>query len=368
MTHWYHTPCPPLSERSRVAAQERQAQLTKPAGSLGRLEDIAIDFAGWQSNTKPVLEQVMVRVFAADHGVCAQQVSAFPQEVTAQMVVNFINGGAAICALSEVANADFSVVNMGLATPLPPINSKQLIMCDVANGTADFSQTSAMTETQMQQALLAGQQVVESQERAGRQERATDSDVQLFVGGEMGIGNTTSAAAIYSALLAISPAQACGPGTGLSTQGVAHKAEVVERALSLHQLTRSEPTDTKSHAETVLQRVGGFEIAALAGAYIAAAQRQLPSLVDGYITTAAALLAVRLNPTCRDWLMFAHRSAEPAHTLALESLRAEPLLDLGLRLGEGSGAATALPLIKSALAVHNNMATFEEAAVAAKHA
>ena len=139
-----------------MAAQERQAQLTKPAGSLGRLEDIAIDFAGWQSNTKPVLEQVMVRVFAADHGVCAQQVSAFPQEVTAQMVVNFINGGAAICALSEVANADFSVVNMGLATPLPPINSKQLIICEVANGTADFSQTSAMTETQMQQALLAG--------------------------------------------------------------------------------------------------------------------------------------------------------------------------------------------------------------------
>lgn len=364
MTHWYHTPCPPPCGDSRIAAQKYQAQLTKPAGSLGRLEDIAVDFAGWQSTFKPVLEQVMVRVFAADHGVCVQGVSAFPQQVTAQMVVNFVNGGAAICALCEAANADFSVVNMGLATSLPPIKSEQLIVSDVAAGTADFSQTRAMTEAQMHRALQAGQQVVVSHQRA-----LNDASVQLFVGGEMGIGNTTSAAAIYCAMLQMNPDQACGPGTGLSTEGVEHKVLVVERALTLHKLTVSDQTKAGSlDAETVLQCVGGFEIAALAGSYIAAAQNRIPSLVDGYITTAAALLAVRLNPGCRDWLMFAHQSAEPAHALALESLQARPLLDLGLRLGEASGAATALPLIKSALVVHNKMATFEEAAVAAKHA
>lgn len=363
MTHWYHTQCPSPCINSRVAAQERQAQLTKPAGSLGRLEELAVDFAGWQSSERPALEQVMVRVFAADHGVCAQNVSAFPQEVTAQMVVNFVNGGAAICALSEASNADFAVVSMGLAMPLPAIESTRLVKCDIAEGTADFSQTRAMTEEQMQEALQAGRQVIES-----GFEQNSNSTFQLFVGGEMGIGNTTSAAAIYSALLGISPEQACGPGTGLSTEGVAHKVQVVERALALHELSPVTDVDSENDALATLQCVGGFEIAALAGAYIAAAQHRIPVLVDGYITTAAALLAVRLNPACRNWMMFAHRSAEPAHTIALQALNAEPLIDLGLRLGEGSGAATVVPLVKSALAVHNNMATFEEAAVAAKSA
>jgi nicotinate-nucleotide--dimethylbenzimidazole phosphoribosyltransferase len=352
MTHWYNTLCPSPCSHSRAAAQERQAQLTKPAGSLGRLEDTAINFAAWQATDRPTLDQIMVRVFAADHGICAQNISAFPQAVTAQMVANFVNGGAAICVLSDVAAADFAVVTMGLATALPPLSSGRLIRHDIDSGTADFSVAPAMTEAQMQQALQTGQQVLESY-------RQQQPDVQLFVGGEMGIGNTTSAAAVFSSLLDISPVQACGPGTGLSDEGVAHKAQVVERALATHELQCAS-------AEVVLQHVGGFEIAALAGAYIAAAQQQVPSLVDGFITTAAALIAVRINPSCRDWLMFAHQSAEPAHRLALEALEAKPLIDLGLRLGEGSGAAVALPVIKSAIAVHNRMATFEEAAVAAK--
>lgn len=352
MTHWYNTLCPSPCSRSRDAAKDRQAQLTKPAGSLGRLEDTAINFAAWQATDRPALDQIMVRVFAADHGICAQNISAFPQAVTAQMVANFVNGGAAICVLSDVAKADFAVVTMGLATPLPPLSSNRLIRHDIDNGTADFSVAPAMTEAQMQQALQAGQEVVQSY-------RQQQPGVQLFVGGEMGIGNTTSAAAVFASLLGISPVQACGPGTGLSDAGVAHKAQVVERALAKHELHGAS-------AETVLQHVGGFEIAALAGAYIAAAQQQLPSLVDGFITTAAALIAVRINPSCRDWLMFAHQSAEPAHRHALAALHAKPLIDLGLRLGEGSGAAVALPLLKAAIAVHNRMATFEEAAVAAK--
>lgn len=361
MTHWYYAPCPTPCADSRAAALSRQAQLTKPAGSLGRLEEIAVDFAGWQATDRPELEQVMVRVFAADHGICAQNISAFPQAVTAQMVVNFVNGGAAIRALSAEADASFAVVSMGLAEPLPPMESELLLIRDVAAGTADFSQRAAMTEAQMLLSLDTGKRVVESQLQA-----TPDAPVQLFVGGEMGIGNTTSAAAIYAALLGISPERACGPGTGLSTDGVAHKTQVVAQALALHKLTHDELKDTQAAVETVLQCVGGFEIAALAGAYLAAAQHKIPSLIDGYIATAAALLAVKLNPSCRQWLMFAHQSAEPAHAVALESLSAQPLLDLGLRLGEGSGAAVAVPLLKAALAVHNNMATFEEAAVAAR--
>ena len=359
MTHWYYAPCPAPCNQSRQSARERQAQLTKPAGSLGRLEHIALDFAAWQSREKPVLNTVMVRVFAADHGVCAQNISAFPQEVTAQMVINFINGGAAICVLSEVASADFAVVSMGLATPLPAIQSGQLQVRDIAAGTADCSQTEAMTEAQMHSAMDIGREVVSAPIAVGE-------CPQLFVGGEMGIGNTTSAAAIYAALLGISAEQACGPGTGLTEEGGSHKADIVAQALALHKLADAVADDVSSGAEKVLRCVGGFEIAALVGGYIASAQQRVPSLVDGYITTAAALLAVRINPSCRDWLLFAHQSAEPAHHIALESLAAKPLIDLGLRLGEGSGAATAVPLLKSALALHNRMATFEEAAVAAK--
>ena len=348
MKPWYSQPCPAISNTAQQAAKTRQANLTKPAGSLGELETIAEQFAAWQDTTHPALDNIMIRVFAGDHGVCAQKVSAFPQEVTMQMVMNFLHGGAAISVLSDAVKADFAVVTMGLTHPLPITTSPQLIQHDIAKGTADFSQTSAMTNQQMQQALLAGKTVVQSQHHASK-------PIQLFIGGEMGIGNTTSASAIYAALLNISPIDASGPGTGVDKAGVLHKANIIEQALALHQLKST---------EDALQKLGGFEIAALVGAYISAAQQGIPSLVDGFICTAAALIATQLNPSCRDWFMFAHQSAEPAHALALNALNAKPLLNIGMRLGEGSGSATAIPLLQTALTLHNKMATFEEAAVA----
>ena len=345
--HWYSKPCPIISSSAQQAAKSRQANLTKPIGSLGELETIAEQFAAWQNTSNPTLEQVMIRVFAGDHGICKQNVSAFPQEVTAQMVMNFLHGGAAISVLSDAANANFAVVTMGLSNPLPHISSNKLIQHDIAKGTADFSQSPAMTPEQMQQALTAGQNVIQSQVK-------NTKPIQLFIGGEMGIGNTTSASAIYAALLDISPATTSGPGTGINEAGVLHKANVIEKALALHQPTSAEET---------LQTLGGFEIAALVGAYISAAQQGIPSLIDGFICTAAALIATQLNHSCRDWFIFAHQSAEPAHHHALKTLNAKPLLNIGMRLGEGSGSAVALPLIQTALLLHNKMATFEEASV-----
>ena len=356
MNDWYKNYCPAPCEKSRNAALNRQNQLTKPAGSLGRLEDIAIKFAGWQATEKPQLQASLIRVFAADHGICAQNISAFPQEVTTQMVSNFIHGGAAISVLSKQENADFAVVNMGLANPLPDeqelITNPILINKPIAAGTKDFSQQAAMQADQVRQALHIGRDIIESQ---------LEKAPQLFIGGEMGIGNTSSASAIYCSILGISPTKAVGPGTGLANQEITRKAQIIETALQKHRIDTKDPL-------AVLQTFGGFEIAGLIGAYIAAAQNKIPSLIDGFISTAAALIACQLNPPCRDWFLFSHQSAEPAHVKALEYFQAKPLLDIGMRLGEGSGAAVCLPLLKNALSLHSNMATFAEAAVAGKNA
>jgi len=354
MKNWHLTPCPTPCEKSRNAAQSRQNQLTKPTGSLGKLEDIAIEFAGWQATEKPLLQTTIIRVFAADHGICAQNISAFPQEVTTQMVSNFIHGGAAISVLSEQENADFAVVNMGLANSLPNeqglLSHPKLINTPIATGTEDFSQQAAMQEHQTQQALDIGHDIIKSQ---------LGKSPQLFIGGEMGIGNTSSASAIYSALLDISPTKTVGPGTGLTGIEIDRKAQIIEAALQKHRIDTKDPF-------AVLQTFGGFEIAGLVGAYIAAAQNKIPSLIDGFISTAAALIACQLNPSCRNWMLFSHQSAEPAHIKALDYFRTTPLLNIGMRLGEGSGAAVCLPLLKSALSIHNNMATFTEAAIAGK--
>ena len=355
MKDWYKKPCPPPCEHSKKAAYARQNQLTKPTGSLGKLEEIAIQFAGWQATEKPQLNTILIRVFAADHGICAQKISAFPQEVTAQMVSNFIHGGAAISVLSEQENADFAVVNMGLAKPL--VNEQNLlsdpkfINTPIAAGTQDFSQQTAMQESQVHQALQNGRNTIESQ---------LQSSPQLFIGGEMGIGNTSSASAIYCVLLGIHPTVAVGPGTGLTTSEIERKAQIIQAALLKHQIDAHNPF-------AVLQTFGGFEIAGLVGAYITAAQNKIPSVIDGFISTAAALIACQFNPSSRDWFLFSHQSAEPAHAKALDFFQAKPLLDLRMRLGEGSGAAVCLPLLKSALSLHNNMATFAEATVAGRN-
>ncbi len=341
---WIFDPCPAPNERARQQAVERQAVLTKPAGSLGRLEEIAIDFAGWQAQSVPTLNNICVRIFAADHGICDQNVSAFPQAVTGQMIQNFISGGAAISVLAESLGADFAVTNLGTVDRLT-LNNERLINKPIAQGTRDFSKVAAMTETQLCEALNLG--------------RTSLRSAELFIGGEMGIGNTSSAAAIYAALLGLDAKQTVGPGTGIDKAQQTHKAEVIQRALDTHIDQLISPLAT-------LQNLGGFEISGLVGAYIAAAQNQTPILVDGFICTAAALIASQLNPSCRAWMLFAHESAEPAHALAIKALGAEPLLSLSMRLGEGSGAAVAVPIIKNALLLHAKMATFADAGVSDK--
>lgn len=345
---WLYAPCIARNDAAWQAAEQRQAMLTKPPGALGRLEEIAIRLAALQNRARPCLDKISITVFAADHGVVAEGVSAFPQSVTAAMVANFARGGAAISVLARQLNAGLEVVNLGTVDALDALAG--VISTRLGPGTANFTQIAAMTEEQLTGALDAGRQSVL---------RARNAGAELFIGGEMGIGNTTAAAALGCALLAAAPMLLAGPGTGLDNAGVARKAAVITRALALHQ---SECGD----ALQALRRLGGFEIAALVGSYLACAQTGLPVLIDGFIATIAALVAVRINPAAADWSFYAHASAEPGHARVLAALHAQPLLDIGMRLGEGSGAAVAVPLLRLACALHNEMATFAEAAVAEK--
>lgn len=343
---WWLNPCKPVDLNVVEQATARQQQLTKPAGSLGRLESVAVQLAGLQGQIKPTLAQVWIAIFAGDHGVVAEGVSAFPQEVTGQMLLNFVSGGAAISVLARQLGAQLEVVDLGTVNPV--LNLAGVRHLNIGPGTANFVQGAAMTQAQGELALQAGRDSLL---------RAKATGAQLFIGGEMGIGNTTAASALACALLDCPVAHLTGPGTGLNAEGVSHKAQVIERALALHAAQRGDALQT-------LFNLGGFEIAALVGAYLAAAQEGLAVLVDGFICTVAALVAVRLNPDCREWLLFGHRGAEPGHRHVLETLKAEPLLELGLRLGEGSGAALAVPLLRLACDLHGQMATFAEAAVA----
>ncbi|MCP1457429.1 nicotinate-nucleotide--dimethylbenzimidazole phosphoribosyltransferase [Pseudomonas sp. P9_35] len=347
MNHcWWLDPCKPVDNQALEQATARQQQLTKPAGSLGRLESVAVQLAGLQGQVKPSLDQLWIAIFAGDHGVVAEGVSAYPQEVTGQMLLNFVSGGAAISVLARQLGASLEVVDLGTVTPsldLPGVRH-----LNVGPGTANFVQGPAMTVSEGEQALQAGRDSVA---------RAVAAGTHLFIGGEMGIGNTTAASALACALLECPVAHLVGPGTGLDAAGVSRKAQVIERALALHAAQGHDPLQT-------LFNLGGFEIAALVGAYLACAQQGVAVLVDGFICSVAALVAVRINPACRPWLLFGHRGAEPGHRHVLETLGAEPLLDLGLRLGEGSGAALAVPLLRLACDLHGQMATFAEAAVA----
>jgi len=341
---WLTAPCKRPDAAIADAARAHQLQLTKPPGSLGALEDLAVRLAALQGTPRPSAERVWISVFAGDHGVAEEGVSAFPQAVTGEMVRNFAGGGAAVSVLARALGATLEVVNLGTVNDPGEIAGVRRAI--IAPCTANFCRAPAMSEAQFAAALEAGAASV----RAAR-----DAGAQVFVGGEMGIANTTAAAALACALLDAAPAALTGAGTGLDAAGVAHKSAVIGRALALH----AAATDPRER----LRRLGGFEIAALAGACVAAAQAGLPVLVDGFITTAAALAAVRINPGVRDWLLFAHRSHERGHAALLRALDAEPLLDLGLRLGEASGAATAVPLLRLACALHGGMATFAQAGV-----
>lgn len=341
--HWFDDPIADLDGALLVAARERQLQLTKPPGSLGRLEELGVTLAAMQGTQQPRMDQIWITVFAGDHGVTAEGVSAFPSVVTAEMVRNFARGGAAISVLAREWKARLEVVNVGTVQPLEELPG--VLDARVGPGTANFVHEPAMTVAQLHDALAAGHDAAE---------RAAIGGAQLFIGGEMGIGNTTSAAAVACSLLGLPAAQLAGPGTGLDAAGVGRKALVIERALARHR---------SDQPLTALQRLGGFEIAALTGAYLRCGQLGVPVLVDGFISTVAALAAVRLRPELAHWLFYAHCSAEPGHRRLLEILDARPLFELGMRLGEGSGAAVAMPILRAAAALHARMATFAEAGV-----
>ncbi|WPC03753.1 nicotinate-nucleotide--dimethylbenzimidazole phosphoribosyltransferase [Pseudomonas benzenivorans] len=342
---WWQQACRAPDEAARAQAEARQLQLTKPAGSLGQLERLAVQLAALQGRQRPSVERVAIGIFAGDHGVVAEGVSAFPQAVTGQMLGNFVAGGAAISVLARQLGAALEVVDLGTAQPLQLPGVRHLRL---GAGTANLARGPAMSAEQARLALQAGRDALL---------RAQQDGAELFIGGEMGIGNTTAATALACWQLDCPAAALVGPGTGLDGAGVAHKAAVIEAALALHRPAIVEPFDA-------LQRLGGFEILALVGAYLACARQGVPALVDGFICSVAALAAVRLNPDCRPWLLFAHQGAEPGHRRVLQALEAEPLLHLGLRLGEGSGAALAVPLLRLACQLHSEMATFAEAAVA----
>lgn len=336
---------PPLDARAMAAARARQDRLTKPRGALGRLEALSIQLAGITGQATPRLAHKLVLVMAGDHGVAAEGVSAYPQSVTAQMVINFLAGGAAINVLARQTGARVVVADLGVAAALPA--RPDLVDAKVASGTANLAHGPAMSHDQARQALLAGADLFGRELAAG---------VDILGMGEMGIGNTTSAAAVAAALTGQDPARLVGRGTGVDAAGLARKIEVVRRGLAVN-------TPDPADGLDVLAKVGGFEIGGLAGAMLAAAAHRCPVMVDGVIATAAAMIAVTLHPGLRPYLIAAHRSAEPGHDAMLVWLGLEPLLDLGMRLGEGTGAVLGMQLADAACRLLAEMATFDEAGV-----
>lgn len=358
---WLSSAIKPIDTMTMYAAVEHQKQLTKPAGSLGKLESLAIRLAAMQGVLFPTAENVSIAIFAADHGIAEEGVSLFPQSVTAEMVKNFSHGGAAICVAARFLNAPMTVYNLGTVSPTEGLAN--VVNCAIAPQTASFLHQPAMTEVQLAKALSVGRQgVLTSIEKQLEQGQKLD----LFLAGEMGIANTTSATAIAAVLLNTSPEKLAGPGTGLDAKGVSRKATIIAQSLKRHEKALANSVKDPLIA---LQLLGGFEIAALTGAYLTCAQAGVPAVVDGFICTVAALVACRINPEVSDWLILAHSSAEPGYRLLLDGFATQqPLLNLELRLGEGSGAAIAIPLIRLACSLHHEMSTFAEAAVSSSTA
>jgi len=325
-------------------ARARQAQLTKPSGSLGALEDIAVRVVAITGRLLPAIRRKRVIVMAADHGVAAEGVSAYPSEVTPQMVLNFLHGGAAINVMARQAGAEVTVVDIGVAAEL---HHPTLVSRKIASGTANMAQGPAMTREQALEALSVGQQLVEEQVQRG---------LDLVATGEMGIGNTTAASAITASLLRVPAARVTGRGTGVDDQQLAHKVQIIERAIARNAPDAADPLD-------VLCKVGGLEIAGLTGVILAAAASRVPIVIDGFISGAAALVAFELCPRVRDYLFAGHLSVESGHQFILDHMGLSPLLDLHMRLGEGTGAVLAMNIIDAAVRVHCQMATFDEAGV-----
>jgi len=338
----------PLDESAMLAARARQDTLTKPRGSLGRLEELSIQLAGMQANPLPTVERKAVIVMAADHGVASEGVSAYPAEVTAQMVLNFLRGGAAINVLARQAGARVTIVDIGVATEIEP--EPGLVQCKVMRGTRSLAQGPAMTRQEAEQALQVGVDVLNKEAAQG---------LDLLATGDMGIGNTTPSSAIAALMTGLPVAQVVGRGTGIDDEGLKNKIKVIERALAVNRPNAGDALD-------VLHKVGGLEIAGLAGVMIAAAGKRIPIVVDGFISTAAAMIAVELAPRVREYLISAHQSVEKGHRAMLRHLGLTPLLDLNMRLGEGTGAALAFHLVEASTRILREMATFDEAGVSDK--
>lgn len=340
--------CARITPPSAAIAAETQRlldQKTKPRRSLGRLEDLACRLAAARGMARPGPLTKALVVMGADHGVAEEGVSAYPREVTAQMMLNFAAGGAAMCVLARAADARVVVVDLGVVTPLPlvpAIRSRR-----IAAGTASFTRGPAMTRDQATAAIDAGIELAA--------ELAADG-IGLVGIGEMGIGNTTSASALVAALTGAAPDNVTGRGTGVDDAGLARKLAAIHAGLAHHQPDPRDPLG-------VLAALGGFEIAGMCGVALGAAAARIPVLVDGFIAGTAALLATRLAPACAGYLIASHRSVEPGHRRVLDALDARPLLELELRLGEGTGAALAMPLCDAALAILDEMATFSDANV-----
>ncbi|MCH8551161.1 MAG: nicotinate-nucleotide--dimethylbenzimidazole phosphoribosyltransferase [Natronospirillum sp.] len=334
----------PVSHDLDSAIQAHLDQQTKPPGSLGQLEVIAAQMARLQNTMHPVAGPCWHGVFAASHGISSEGISPFPASVTAQMVLNFLHGGAAINVLCREQGVTLHTIDAGVEGDLP--DHPELLRHPAASGTRPFNREAAMTREQLEHCLHTGAAVID--------QKAADARVISL--GEMGIGNTTTSAAVLSALLKLAPADLTGAGTGASAEMQQHKARVIEQALALHGSELDDPLGC-------LRCVGGFEIAMMTGAYLRAAARGKLILVDGFIATAAWAVAEALQPAIRDYSLFAHCSNERGHASALEVLGVEPLLNLGMRLGEGTGAVTALPLVRMAAALFNDMATFDSAGV-----
>lgn len=335
----------PLNEAAMAMARERQMQLTKPQGSLGRLEELAVQIAGITGQERPKLPRKAVVVMAGDHGVTAEGVSAFPQEVTPQMVLNFLAGGAAINVLARRAGARVVVVDVGVAAEMAPRDG--LLLRKVAPGTRNLATQPAMTREEAVKAILVGVDVVRAEAEKGLDVVAT---------GEMGIGNTTPSSAVVAVLTGRRPAEVVGRGTGIDNTGLARKVRAIEQGIRVNQPNPADPLD-------VLAKVGGLEIAGLVGVILAGASMRMPVVIDGFISGAAALVAARLCPGVTPYLIASHQSVEVGHRVLLQSLGLRPLLDLDMRLGEGTGAAIGMQIIDDALAIQDEMATFAEAGV-----
>jgi nicotinate-nucleotide--dimethylbenzimidazole phosphoribosyltransferase len=335
----------PLDEAAMAAARARQNTLTKPPGSLGRLEDVSILLAGIFGEVIPHIRRKSVILAAGDHGVVAEGVSAYPQEVTPQMVYNFLRGGAGINVLARHAGAEIIILDAGVAADLQP--HPLLRSAKIGKGTANMAVGPAMTRDQAIQCLETGIDIAREQIAEG---------ADLIACGDMGIGNTTPSSAITAVITGADPAVTTGRGTGLDDPGLAHKIEVVRRAVRVNQPNPKDGLD-------VLTKVGGFEIGVLAGAMLGTAASRRPAVVDGFISGAAALIAWTMSPAARRYFIASHQSVEPGHRVGLEALGLSPLLDLSMRLGEGTGAALAMHIIEAAAKCLAEMSTFAEAGV-----